>query len=190
MLAGRAPNSPAAIAVSPYDAVRTAPGAAWSPPLDGPALQERPEDQSLMALPRGEDAGHELATPSARRCTMGLNLLRLRPRASDFGSLLLPQPRADGLGSSCHRCHGCPSSAGQRPRLTRVPPRRAGSTCPPAASGRSAGGDAQNPSEPIQDTAMVDGRPACDCCGGSNGCSLAHCALARSLLFMLSSRMI
>jgi hypothetical protein len=57
MLAGIAPNPPAAVAFVPDDAVRTAPGAAWPSPLDGPGLQERLEDQRLVALPRREDDG-------------------------------------------------------------------------------------------------------------------------------------
>jgi hypothetical protein len=62
-LAGIAPNPPAAVAFVPHDAVRAAPGAAWASPLDGPGLQERLEDPRLVALPRGEDDGHQLAAP-------------------------------------------------------------------------------------------------------------------------------
>src|SRR5882724_10638200 len=75
--------------------------------------------------------------PAARRWTVVLKPPRLRPKASDSGSLLLPQPQADGLGSWCHRDHGYPSSAGHGRRLGLAPPRRAAPRCQPAASDRS-----------------------------------------------------
>ena len=51
--------------------------------------------------------------------------------------LSLPQPRADGLGSWCHRYNGGPSSSGHGRRLGLAPPRRAAPRSQPAASGRS-----------------------------------------------------
>jgi len=58
MLAGIAPNPPAAVAFVPHVAVRAALGMAWSTALDGPALEELFEGHRLVPLSRGEHEGH------------------------------------------------------------------------------------------------------------------------------------
>src|SRR4030095_10950317 len=63
MLAGIAPNAPAAVAFVPDDAVRATLGTAWPAPLDGTGLHELFKDHGLVSLPRGEDDGHPLAAP-------------------------------------------------------------------------------------------------------------------------------
>jgi len=63
VLASRAPNPSAAVALVPHDAVRAALGTAWAPPLDGASLHELFEDHGLVPLSRGQDQGHQLATP-------------------------------------------------------------------------------------------------------------------------------
>jgi hypothetical protein len=61
MLAGILPNVPAAVAFIAHDTMGSALGAAWPTPLDSTRLHELFEDHRLVALPRGEDKGHELA---------------------------------------------------------------------------------------------------------------------------------
>ena len=63
VLAGIAPNPPAAVALVPNDAVWTALGTAWPPPLDGTSGEELLEDYRLVPRSWGEDEGHERATP-------------------------------------------------------------------------------------------------------------------------------
>jgi hypothetical protein len=71
MRAGLGPNPPAAVALVPHDAVWTALGTAWPPPLDGPGREEQLEDHRLMAWPRGEEDGHQLATPFGPQVDFG-----------------------------------------------------------------------------------------------------------------------
>ena len=61
MLARILPNLPAAIAFIADEPMGAALGPARSPPLDGPRLQERLEDDRLVPLSRGEHKGHQLA---------------------------------------------------------------------------------------------------------------------------------
>lgn len=51
MLAGVAPNPPAAVAFVPHDAVWAALGVTWPTLLDGPAREELCEDPRLNAVP-------------------------------------------------------------------------------------------------------------------------------------------
>jgi hypothetical protein len=71
MLARILPNPPAAVAFVPNDAVRAALRAAWSTPLDSTGLHELFEDHRLVALPRGEDDGHQLAAPFGAQVDFG-----------------------------------------------------------------------------------------------------------------------
>jgi hypothetical protein len=71
MLAGLAPNPPAAVALVPNDAVWTALGTTWSPPLDGPGLQERLADRRLVPRPRGDAHGHHWAIPFGAQVDLG-----------------------------------------------------------------------------------------------------------------------
>src|SRR3990172_4056731 len=78
-----------------------------------------------------------LPPPSARRCTLVLNPPWLRPKASVFGSPLLPQPRADGPGRWCRLHSGSPNLYGPQHRPVLAPWQRGGPRCQPYASGRS-----------------------------------------------------
>jgi hypothetical protein len=83
VLASIAPNPSAAVAFVPQDAVRAALGTAWAPPLDGATLQELFKDHGLVLLARGQDQGHQLATPVGPQM--------------DFGTEPAPAP-AEGFG--------------------------------------------------------------------------------------------
>jgi hypothetical protein len=83
MLAGILPNLPAALAFIADDPMGAALGTARSPPLDGPGLQERLEDDRLVPLSRGEHEGQQLAAAFGPQ--------------GDFGTDPAPAP-AQGFG--------------------------------------------------------------------------------------------
>jgi hypothetical protein len=62
MLTGIRPNPPTAVPFISDDTMRAALGAACSPPLHGPGLQQRLEDRRLVLLPRGQDERQQLTT--------------------------------------------------------------------------------------------------------------------------------
>jgi hypothetical protein len=137
MLARILANLPAAVPFITHDTTRSALGAADPRRLTAPVSRSGSKTVASWRCPGVRMTVMSWPFPSARRWTWVLNPPRLRPRASDAGSLFLPQPRVGGLGSWCHRHHGGPSSVGQRHRLALAPLPRAGSRCPPAANGRS-----------------------------------------------------
>jgi hypothetical protein len=63
MLASVLSNLPAAVPFIAHDALGAALGPAWPSPLDGTGLPQRCEDHGLVALPRREHEGHQLAAP-------------------------------------------------------------------------------------------------------------------------------
>ena len=71
MLAGILPDVPAAVPFIAHDAMGSALGPAWSPPLHGTGLHELVEDYRLVPLPRREDQGHQLAAPFSPQVHFG-----------------------------------------------------------------------------------------------------------------------
>ena len=71
MLARILPNPPAAVPFIPTDPARAVCGTARPTPLDGTGLHERFEDHRRVPLCRGEDEGHELATPVGPQVDFG-----------------------------------------------------------------------------------------------------------------------
>jgi hypothetical protein len=61
----------AAIALVPYDALRSQLGASASSSLDSPALHEGLKDGGLVLLSRSENDAHQLAAPFSTNVDLG-----------------------------------------------------------------------------------------------------------------------